>query len=85
MELAEKVVLVWMGGENEELSRAEYIPGELPEEIQPPADAAYLIVEQLNGDTIHRSLYQPGDEHITVYYQGEQPWCLPNMAQINWE
>jgi hypothetical protein len=83
--LAEKVVLVWMGEENEELSRAEYIPGELPEEIQPPTDAAYLIVEQLNGDTIHRSLYQPEDEQITVYYQGEQPWCLPDIMEIIWK
>ena len=85
VELAEKVVLVWMGGENEELSRAEYIPGELLEEIQPPTDADYLIVEQINGDTIHRSLYQPGDEHITVYYQGEQPWCLPDIVEIIWK
>lgn len=85
VELAEKVVLVWMGGENEELSRAEYIPGELPEEIQSPTDAAYLIVEQLNGDTIHRSLYQPEDEQITVYYRGEQPWCLPDIMEIIWK
>ena len=84
VELAEKVVLVWMGKDNGELSRAEYIPGELPEEIQSPADAAYLIVEQINGDTIQRSLYQPDDASATVYYQGEQPWCLPDMAQIHW-
>ena len=84
VELAEKVVLVWMGGENEELSRAEYIPGELLEEIQPPTDAAYLIVEQLNGDTIHRSLYQPEDEQITVYYRGDQPWCMPKFTELLW-
>ena len=83
--LAEKVVLVWMGEENEELSREEYIPGELPEEIQPPTDAAYLIVEEIAGENITRKLYQPEDEQITVYYRGEQPWCLPDMAQINWE
>ena len=83
--LAEKVVLVWMTADHTEVSRAEYDPDALPEEIQSPTDAAYLIVEQLNGDTIHRSLYQPGDEQITVYYRGEQPWCLPDIMEIIWK
>ena len=84
VELAEKVVLVWMTADHAEVSRAEYIPGELPEEIQPPTDAAYLIVEQLNGDTIHRSLYQPEDEQITVYYRSEKPWCMPKFTELLW-
>lgn len=82
--LAEKVVLVWMGKDNVELSREEYIPGELPESVVPAEGAAYLIVEEIAGENITRSIYQPEDEQITVYYRGEQPWCLPDMAQIHW-
>ena len=85
VELAEKVVLVWMGKDNVELSREEYIPGELPESVVPAEGAAYLIVEEIAGENITRTIYQPEDEQITVYYRGEQPWCLPDMAQINWE
>ena len=83
--LAEKVVLVWMTADHAEVSRAEYDPDALPESVTPAEGAAYLIVEEIAGENITRKLYQPEDEHITVYYQGEQPWCLPDMAQINWE
>ena len=85
VELAEKVVLVWMTADHAEVSRAEYDPNALPESVTPAEGAAYLIVEEIAGENITRTIYQPEDEQITVYYQGEQPWCLPNMAQINWE
>ena len=80
--LAEKVVLVWMGAENVELSRMEYAPGELPESMTAAGD--YLIVEEIAGDTITRQLCQSGDETFTVYYQGEQPWCVPDVVTIHW-
>ena len=83
--LAEKVVLVWMGKDNVELSREEYIPGELPESVVPAEGAAYLIVEEIAGENITRSIYQPEDEQITVYYRGEQPWCLPDIVEIIWK
>ena len=84
VELAEKVVLVWMTADHTEVSRAEYDPNTLPESVTPAEGAAYLIVEEIAGENITRTLYQPEDEQITVYYQGEQPWCLPDMAQIHW-
>lgn len=83
--LAEKVVLVWMTADHAEVSREEYDPNALPESVTPAEGAAYLIVEEIAGENITRKLYQPEDEQITVYYQGDQPWCMPDMAQINWE
>lgn len=80
--VAEKVVLVWMSESHGELKREEFIPGELPESVE--GDAAYLIVEEITGETVTRKLYQPGDEQITVYYKGEQPWCLPDFVEIIW-
>ena len=85
VELAEKVVLVWMTADHAEVSRAEYDPNALPESVTPAEGAAYLIVEEIAGENITRKLYQPEDEQITVYYRGDQPWCMPDMAQINWE
>ena len=84
VELAEKVVLVWMTADHTEVSRAEYDPNALPESVTPAEGAAYLIVEEIAGENITRTIYQPEDEQITVYYRGEQPWCLPDMAQIHW-
>ena len=82
VELAKKVVLVWMDANHRELERAEYDPRELPESIE--TDCAYLIVEEITVANITRTLYQPEDEQITVYYQGDQPWCLPKFTKLLW-
>ena len=84
VELAEKVVLVWMTADHTEVSRAEYDPNALPESVTPAEGAAYLIVEEIAGENITRKLYQPEDEQITVYYQGEQPWCMPKFTELLW-
>ena len=80
--LAEKVVLVWMDADHRELARTEYDPWDLPESIE--ADCAYLIVEEIAGENIARTIYQPEDEQITVYYRGEQPWCMPKFTELLW-
>ena len=82
--LAEKVVLVQMSADHTELDRAEYLPGELPESVTPAADAAYIIVEEYTGGKVTRTLCQPGDEPIRVFYQGEQIYCLPDFMQVDW-
>ena len=82
--LAEKVVLVQMSADHTELDRAEYLPGELPESVTPAADAAYIIVEEYTDGKVTRTLCQPGDEPIRVFYQSEQLWCLPEFMQVNW-
>jgi hypothetical protein len=85
VELAEKVVLVWMTADHTEVSRAEYDPNALPETVTPAEGAAYLIVEEIAGENITRTIYQPEDEQITVYYRGEQPWCMPKFTELLWE
>ena len=84
VELAEKVVLVWMTADHAEAGRAEYDSNALPESVTPAEGAAYLIVEEIAGENITRTIYQPEDEQITVYYRGEQPWCMPDFAKILW-
>ena len=84
VELAEKVVLVWMTADHAEVSRAEYDPNALPESVTPAEGVAYLIVEEIAGENITRTIYQPEDEQITVYYQGEQPWCMPKFTELLW-
>ncbi len=82
--LAEAVRFVWMSDDHAELDRAEYIPGQLPETITPPGDAAYLIAEEITGEGVSRTLYQPGDDSVKVFYQSEQPWCLPDFTEVQW-
>lgn len=82
--MAEKLRLVWMSADHTALDRAEYIPGQLPETVTPPAGAAYLIAEEVAGDEVNRTLYQPGGESVKVFYQSEHPWCLPDYLEILW-
>lgn len=85
VELAERVVLIQMSGDHKELGRAEYVPGQMPETIEPAEGAAYVIVEEYNSNGVRRTLNQPGDEHITVYYQEDQVYCLPQVTEVLWE
>ena len=82
--VADKVKLIWMSGDQQELSRAEYVPGQLPESAKAEGDYL-LLVEENRGVILNRKLVQPGDEFVTVYYKGDQPWCLPDIMEIIWE
>ena len=73
---------MWMSEEHQPLSHGEYAVSDLPETLE--ADGAYLIVEEIVGDEITRSLYQPGDDAVKVFYRGEAPWCLPKFVTIQW-
>ena len=82
--LAKALRLIQMNAEHRELTRTEFIPGQMPEVFTPEMDAAYLIVEEIGAGEPVRSLVQPGDSHITVYYKGETIWCLPDVMEILW-
>lgn len=82
--LADRVVLVQMSADHQELSRAEYTPDAMPESVTPAEGTAYLIVEEYAGEEVTRTLCQPGDEHINVYYQADKVYCLPSYTVIEW-
>lgn len=82
--LADRVVLVQMSADHQELTRAEYTPDAMPESVKIVEGAGYLIVEEYAGDEVTRTLCQPGDEHINVYYQTDKVYCLPNFTTIDW-
>ena len=84
VELAERVVLVWMDADYRELSRQEYAVEDLPESVTPAEGAVYLIVEERADGKVNASFCQRGDEQLSVYYQSEHPWCLPKSVTIEW-
>ena len=84
VELAERVVLVWMDADYRELSRTEYAVEDLPESVTPAEGAVYLIVEENADGKVNASFCQTGDEQLSVYYQSEHPWCLPKFVTIEW-
>ena len=82
--LADRVVVVQMSADHQELARAEYVPGEMPASITPEPGTAYLITEEYRGGEVTRTLCQPGDDPIQVFYQSEQIYCLPQFTEILW-
>lgn len=85
VDLAKKVVVVQMTADHEELTRSEYVPGQMPESMVPEAETAYLIVEEILEEGTKRTLCQPGDGQIMVFYQGDAVYCLPDFTEVLWE
>lgn len=85
VKLADRVTVIHMSADNAELERAEYVPGQMPESITPAEGTAYVIVEEAVDEEILRTLYQPGDEGIRVFWQEEQVYCLPWFTEILWD
>lgn len=83
--LADRVVLVQMSEDHQQLDRAEYLPDQMPESVTPAADAAYLIVEEYADGEVTRTLCQPGGDTIRVFCQKDQLYCLPRFTEILWE
>ena len=84
VELAERVVLVWMDADYRELSRVEYAVEELPESVTPAEDANFLIIQEHVGGSFNSKFYQREDEQLSIFYQSEHPWCLPKFVTIEW-
>jgi len=82
---AQTVRLVWMSADHAELARTEYPAEAMPQSVTPADGAAYLIAEEIAGKTITRTLYQPGDDPIRIFFREEQVYCLPRFTEILWE
>ena len=84
VDVPEKVVLIQMDENHQEVSRAEYIPGQLPAELEPDDRASYILVEEYCGGKINRTLNQGGDEAIEVFYCMDNGICAKDYMNVNW-
>lgn len=84
VDVAERVVFIQMSADHQELSRAEYTPDTMPETIDPDEGSAYIIVEQYTGESITRTLNQPGSDKIEVFARTEKVYCIPVYTEVNW-
>ena len=76
---AEKVTFVWMDGEKNVLSRAEYAAGVLPETLTAPEHAALLITTARNADgTAARTLCTAEEARTKLCI----PSGLPGLLQV---
>lgn len=78
-----------MSAENAVLSRREYNPGHVPEELAVGADTAYVLLESRRlspeGETVtERSLYEPGDLYMQTFQSRPDGICEPQTSTLSW-
>lgn len=84
IEPAEKIVVLFMDEESQEISRNEYAAEVLPEEITPAAGTAYLLVEEHTAQSLRRTLYQQDDRYVSVFLALENYICINQQISILW-
>lgn len=83
----EKITVVQMSADDSPISRTEYEPGELPEELVLEAGAEYFIVEtHMRGEAgntkISREIYGRDAEHIETFFARADGVCIKHWTQI---
>ena len=84
-----KYVLLEMSADNAVISRNEYVPGELPDIIQPEASTAYIIIETHSLDevgtiNISREVYNRGDEYLETLFTRADGIVVVLSTQLTW-
>lgn len=76
---AESAAFVWMDGEKNVLSRAEYPADAIPEALSAPEGAELLVVTKKNADgTLDRALFTAKDMSAEVYV----PSALSGLLRV---
>ncbi len=78
----ERIVMLQMDESGSLLSREEYVPGTLPEELQPHGDAAYLIVETHSGDAVSREIVDKSAEGFDTFYARADGICVKAHTRL---
>lgn len=84
VDIPEKVVLIQMDENHQELSRSEYIPGQFPDEMAPDASAAYILVEEHYSTSVSYTMHQPGSDPVSVFFPQKGGICIPDYMNILW-
>ena len=90
IDLPEQIVVLQMNEQSEVIDRTSYTPGELPEELLPDAETAYLIVETYGRDslqqaTINRMLYEKDSTGIETFASREDGVCVECWTALVWD
>lgn len=85
----EKIAVLQMDANGQLLSRQEYAPEALPDEMVLDAGVAFLIGETQafspEGEMqFTRALYQPGDASFSAFYAREDGLCIPVSVSLLW-
>ena len=81
---AETYVLCRMDDQNRELSREEYLPGQLPEEVDP--ECSWLLLEKhLTDGTVEREAFDAQKDSMVTVQPLENGLCARQTTRLVWE
>lgn len=84
IQLPASVTLIQMDADHRELKRESYTPSQLPESLTPHRSTAYILIEEDYADGIRRSVNQPTDGAIQIFFTGENGLCIQSSTEVLW-
>lgn len=83
--LPERIVVLQLDAGSNVLSREEYRPGTLPEELAPAEGADYIVVETHSADSVSRELYGRDQEYLHTFVVMRDSVCESVSTKLLWE
>ena len=84
-EVADRIAIVQMSGENSLLDRQEFTPEDLPETLTPVEGCAYILVEEYVGGELKRTMVEPDESYISVFVKTDKIYCTSVGTEILWQ
>ena len=85
VEVPESVTLLHMSADHRILKEDTYLPDQMPEEITPQKEAAYLLIETKLPSGISITIQQPGNNPIETLVATDNGICDIITTRILWE
>lgn len=85
VEPAQTITIIQMNENDEEIKRETFQVDNLPKQLVPGDDIAYLIVSSQSGDSVTRQINQPGEDQIEVFVQLDKQICIKDYIFVDWE
>lgn len=79
------IVVLQMSADSVCLHREEYLPGQLPEQIDPVEGADYIIVETVTREKTIREVFSQEDRWLDTFDPQESGVCTKQQTELLWK
>lgn len=81
----ERIAVLQMDAESRVLSREEYLPGQLPEQIDPVEGADYIILETITREETIREVVPQEERWMHTYDPQDNGICEQQSTEVLWK
>lgn len=80
-----RIVLLQMDADSNVLHREEYLPGQLPEQLDPADGAEYIVVETHSDTAVTREIVSQEERWLHTYDPQENGICTKQQTEVLWK